>query len=305
MSNPRWSLAAIEGQGADIAVALLPAGEIVSIDVLPKGISPLEVLRRWDEFAPVLRTWDASAGKRIAGAALVAPIRFPSKLVCIGVNFFDHRAEMDSERDQEGKVGEVFMFLKPPTTAIIGHGGDILIRGPEDKIDWEAEVGVVIGKGGRFIAQEEAIGHIAGYTLVNDVSARGAFMPSNPCHPAVAYDWIAQKAQDTHCPTGPGMVPAWFISNPDNIPFSLRVNGVEKQNGNTSQFVHHTAKIIAAVSEYMTLEPGDIIATGTCGGVGLARGEFMVDGDVVEVSSPLIGTLSNTVRNIKRPGTVG
>lgn len=301
MNKSTWALAAIDDRGADIAVALLASGDIVPVDVLPAGMAPIDVLRRWDEFASELRSWTPDPAKKLEGVRLVAPVRYPAKLVCIGVNYFDHRQEMDSERDAEGKVGEVFMFLKPPTTAIVGPGEDVLIRGPDDKIDWEAEIGVVIGRGGRFIPQDEALDHIAGYTLANDISARGPFMPPNPCHPAVQYDWIAQKAQDTHCPIGPGVVPSWFIPDPDNIPFSLTVNGIEKQNGNTREFVHHTAKIIAAVSEYMTLEPGDIIATGTCGGVGFAKGEFMVDGDVVEINSPLIGTLTNNIREIRRP----
>jgi len=301
MKENTWSLAAIEKEGRDIAVALLPGGELVSIDALPEGISPIDVVKKWDEFAPLLKDWKPDVGDKIEDAHLVAPIRYPAKLICIGVNFFDHRQEMDSERDPEGKIGEVFMFLKPPTTAIVGPGADVLIRGPEDRIDWEAEIGIVIAKGGRFIPQEDALSHIAGYTLANDISARGPFMPSNPCHPAVQFDWVAQKAQDTHCPIGPGVVPAWFIPDPDNIPFSLTVNGVEKQNGNTSDFVHHTAKIITAVSEYMTLEPGDIIITGTCGGVGFATGEFMVDGDIVEITSPLIGTLRNHIREIEHP----
>lgn len=300
MRDSTWALAAVENQGKDMAVALLPGGEIVAIDVLPAGISPLEILQHWDKFASILKDWNPAGARNLESVSLVAPVRYPSKLICIGVNFFDHREEMDSERDEEGQIGEVFMFLKPPTTAIVGPEDDVLIRGPEDKIDWEAEVGIVIGKGGRFIPQEEAIEHIAGYTLANDISARGPFQTSHPCHPAVAFDWVAQKAQDTHCPIGPGIVPSWFIPEPDNIPFSLTLNGVEEQNGNTRDFVHHTAKIISAASEYMTLEPGDIIITGTCGGVGLAKGRFMVDGDVVEVSSPLIGTLRNTVREIKR-----
>ena len=104
MNGTRWSLAAIQNQGEDVAVALLPDGEIVSIDVLPVGISPIQVLRRWEEFAPVLRNWNPANAERLEGVRLVAPIRYPSKLICIGVNFFDHREEMDSERDPEGKV---------------------------------------------------------------------------------------------------------------------------------------------------------------------------------------------------------
>lgn len=300
MNDAVWSLAAIERDGSDVAVALLPNGEIVAIDVLPEGISPLEVIKRWDEFAPILRGWDVKAGKAIAGARIVAPVRYPAKVICVGANYAEHRQETDIKDDPGGYTGSLLMFFKPPTTAIVGPGDDVMIRGPEDKIDWEAEVGIVIGKGGRFIKPADALDHIAGYTLVNDISARGAFHFPERGHPALEYDWIGMKAHDTFCPTGPGVMPAWFVSDPDDIPFSLTVNGVEEQNGSTKDLIHGMRAIVAAASEYITLEPGDIIATGTCGGVGLAKGRFMKDGDVVVVSSPLLGTLKNTIRNIPR-----
>jgi 2-keto-4-pentenoate hydratase/2-oxohepta-3-ene-1,7-dioic acid hydratase in catechol pathway len=298
MSAGTWSLAAIEDRGRDLAVALLPGGEIITLPAIPEGLSPLDLLKRWEEFAPALQAWDPTVGEVLEGARLVAPIRFPSKLICIGANFRDHRAEMDSERGPEGAPGNVFMFLKPPTTAIVGPDDEVLIRGPGDKVDWEAEIGVVIGKGGRFIDAAEALDHVAGYLLVNDISARGVFQQADGCHPAVEYDWLAQKAQDTHCPIGPAMTPAWFVPDAGDIPFALTVNGVEEQNGNTGELIHDIPAIISAASQYMTLEPGDIIATGTCGGVGLAKGRFLADGDVVVVSSPLLGELTNIIRDI-------
>ncbi len=301
MNRKGWALAAIDKGGRDVAVALLPDGAMVAIDALPEGIAPIDVVRQWATYGPILEAWSPASSTPVEGGRLLAPIRFPSKLIMVGVNFADHRQEMDAERDPDGNLGEVFMFLKPPTTAIVGPDDDVLTRGPQDMLDWEAEIGVVIGKGGRFIEQSDALDHVAGYILINDISVRGEFQRPNPCHPAVEWDWVSQKAQDTHCPTGPAMMPSWFIPEPDNIPFSLTLNGVEEQNGNTGELVHNFRKMIAAASEYMTLEPGDIIATGTCGGVGLAKNRFMKPGDVVIVKSPLLGELRNTIRQIDRP----
>ena len=293
-----WTLAATETAHGDVAAALLQDGSIRAIDVLPPGISPLAVVQRWDEFCPALRAWSPGSATRLDGARLKAPIRYPSKLICVGANYKDHREEMDpGGRDRP--PGDPFLFFKPPTTTIIGPGDDILIRGEADRVDWEAEIAVVIGKPGRFIDEASAIDHVAGYTLVNDVSARGAFQPPNPWNPAMAYDWVAHKGQDTFCPTGPGMLPAWFVPDPDDIRFSLTVNGVMEQDGTTRDLIYSIRAIISAASQLMTLEPGDIIATGTPSGVGAAKGRHLVDGDVVVVSSPQIGSLKNTVRELQ------
>jgi 2-keto-4-pentenoate hydratase/2-oxohepta-3-ene-1,7-dioic acid hydratase in catechol pathway len=302
MSFTIWSLAAIESQGRDVAGALLPNGSIVAIDVLPPEISPIDVIRRWDEFAPVLQNWSPAGAVELGGAALKAPLRYPAKLICVGANYRNHRGEMHAGGEHQ-ESGEPFLFFKPPTTTIVGPGDDILIRGEADRVDWEAEIAVVIGKGGRFIDRANAIDHIAGYMLVNDVSARGAFEPPHAWHPAMAYDWVAHKGQDTFCPTGPAMLPSWFVADPDDIPFSLTVNGIVEQKGTTRDLIYDIRSILVAASQLMTLEPGDIIATGTCAGVGAAKGRFLVDGDEVVVSSPQIGSLRNMVREISpEPG---
>ena len=298
MNLDTWSLAAVETRDGDVAAALLDDGATVAIDVLPAGISPLAVVKRWEEFSPRLQSWRPNAARTLSGA-LKAPIRYPAKLICAGANYRDHRGEMH-DGGAAREPGLPFVFFKPPTTTIIGPGDDILIRGKSDQVDWEAEIAVVIGKGGRFIDEADAISHIAGYTLVNDVSARAVFEQPHAWNPAMAYDWVAQKAQDTFCPIGPGMLPFWFIPDPDDIDFSLTVNGVVEQAGSTKHLIFGVRAIISAASQLMTLEPGDIIATGTPGGVGAAKGRFLADGDEVIVSSPHFGSLRNRVRDLAR-----
>jgi 2-keto-4-pentenoate hydratase/2-oxohepta-3-ene-1,7-dioic acid hydratase in catechol pathway len=298
MEPGTWSLAAVETAHGDVAAALLPDGRTFAIDQLPSRMTPLEVLKRWGEFAPLLRVWNPDGAAEVKGA-LKAPIRYPAKVICVGANYRDHRGEMHKGGEAK-EPGSPFLFFKPPTTTIIGPNDDIMIRGDSDRIDWEAEIGVVIGKGGRFITEADALDHLAGYTLVNDVSARGAFEPSYAWHPTMAYDWVAMKGQDTFCPTGPAMLPSWFIPDPNDIRFSLTVNGVVEQDGTTADLIYNIRAIVAAASQLMTLEPGDIIATGTPSGVGMAKGRFLVDGDEVVVSSPRLGSLRNTIRNIVR-----
>ena len=295
MADTPWSLVAVaDGEGV-VTRALLADGSLRRIDVVPDGLAPIDIVRRWDRFAPILADWRIDTAAAAPYAPLRAPLAYPGKVVCVGANYRDHRQEMETALD--GAVArEPFYFLKPPATTVIGPEDPILVRGDGDRVDWEAEVGIVIGRAGRFIEESDALDHVAGYTLVNDVSARGLLKRDNPMNPAFGYDWLSCKGQDSFCPTGPGIVPAWLVPDPDAIPFSLAVNGVTEQDGSTANLITGMRRIIAALSELMTLEPGDLIATGTPGGVGVAKGRFLSPGDEVTLSSPLLGTFRNPVR---------
>ena len=292
MTTPSWALAAIRlPDGSDRAVARLPSGALVPIDVIP-DISPIDVVRRWEELAPLLRDWSPEGATPIQGT-LTAPLRYPNKLLCVGANYSDHRREMATAQ----RPGTPFFLMKPPTTAIIVPGEDIQVRNASDCVDWEAEVAVVIGTRGRFIPEERAIEYVAGYMLVNDVSARGVHERKDPIHPAFAFDWLSSKGQDGFCPTGPAMTPSWFVPDPDAIPFSLELNGNVEQSGSTANLIVRIAGLISAASQIITREPGDMIATGTPGGVGKAKGRYLANGDEVVLASPLLGRFTNRVRH--------
>lgn len=293
-----WSLVAVKSNDDRRTAALAQDGTIRAIDGLPQGITPIEIFKNWNLYAEALKAFDIDVSPVLADAIIEQPLRYPNKLICIGANYRDHRAEMSA--DAEGAKAKPFFFLKPPTTALIGTGEDIPIRSEADRVDWEAEVAIVLSKGGRFIRREDALACIAGITLANDISARGAHHQPDAVAPPFSYDWLASKSQDGFCPLGPGIVPMWFVDNVEDVPFALSVNGEQHQSSTTAYTVTGILDQIVAASEWMKLEPGDVILTGTPAGVGAAKGIFLKDGDEVVVSSPLIGKLSNTVRVMKR-----
>ena len=191
---------------------------------------------------------------------------------------------------------EPFFFLKAPTTTVVGPTADVAI--PVDgrsNIDWEAELGVVIGRRCVSLDESDAAGAIAGYLVANDISDRGPFHRDGAVAAAFEWDWLAEKSQDGFCPVGPGMVPAWLVPEPQALKIRLDVNGVVKQESSTSQMVSGINRLVAASSRLMTLEPGDIILTGTPAGVGLPRQEFLHPGDVVSVEIRGCGRISNRI----------
>jgi len=226
---------------------------------------------------------------------LEAPIRFPRKVVCAGANYFAHLAEMNVPRPDP--VGAPYFFLKPPTTTVIGPDDPIVLPDrPDRRIDWEAELGVVIGRRGRDLDEREVRAHVAGYTIVNDVSARERLGRTDAVAPPFGFDWTSAKAEDTFCPTGPGVTPAWFVDDPQDLRITLSVNGVVKQDSSTADMMNSAFAVVAAASRIMTLEPGDIVATGSPAGVGAPRGEFLQPGDDVVIEIGELGRLRNPVR---------
>ena len=220
-----------------------------------------------------------------------APIPHPAKnVICLGLNYSSHAKESAQARGREVKIPDhpVF-FTKAPTS----------INGPYDAIDWdpsvtqqvdyEAELGVVMGLSGKNIQRANALDHVFGYTVVNDVSARDVQLRH--------LQWFKGKSLDGFCPMGPVIVTADEFGNPQAKAIGLRVNGVQKQHSTTANMIFAVDVIIESLSQGMTLEPCDIIATGTPEGVGLGRTpqEFLKDGDVVETEIEGIGILRNTI----------
>jgi len=221
---------------------------------------------------------------------LHAPIPRPRKNVfCVGWNYLEHFEEGAKARPhvQEMPAHPAF-FTKAPTTVNGPYDPIPLHAGVTEKLDWEAELGVIIGKGGTNISEADAMKHIFGYTVVNDVSAREVQRQHGQ-------QWFKGKSLDGHCPMGPWIATADEVREPQNLRITCRVNGVTKQDSNTSYMYFKIPRLIAELSAGLTLEPGDIILTGTPAGVGHARTppEFMKAGDVLETEIVGLGLLRN------------
>ena len=221
---------------------------------------------------------------------LLAPIPRPRKNIFgIGLNYTEHVAESARSLDTSKELPQQpVIFSKPPTAVAawndpIGHNAQVT-----QQLDWETELAVIIGSTARRVAEADALNHVFGYTVINDVSARDCRR---------AGQWIVSKGQDGFAPMGPCIVTPDEIGDPHNLNILTHVNGVEKQNSNTRFMLFNINQLIADISSVMTLEPGDIIATGTPAGVGAGRDpqEFMWPGDVVECTIEGIGTLRNPI----------
>jgi 2-keto-4-pentenoate hydratase/2-oxohepta-3-ene-1,7-dioic acid hydratase in catechol pathway len=282
-------------EAGDRAGLLLADGRIVSHPLLDGYAGLMALMPNWGSLEPALRELDLELATPRPSARLLAPLRYPRKVICAGVNFRGHVKEM-LKIEAVPPGFEPFFFLKPPTTTVIGPGDAIPV--PADgsaKVDWEVELVAVISRGGRDIAESAALGHVAAYTVGNDVSARGLFFRENPPSPAFRADWVRHKAMDCSMPLGPGLVPHWMIADPQQLAMRLTVNGTVKQDSSTADMILGVAALVAAASRAMTLEPGDVIATGTPAGVGIARGEALKPGDLMVTEISGIGRLENPI----------
>lgn len=296
-----WSLVTVGSPngGSSIGVQRLGRDEVRIPGNLGSYRSVYDLVLDWDAVAPRLRQLDPDQGELVESPHLLTPLRYPRKVLCSGPNFRDHLAEMGEASLGPDWIG--YFFFKPPTTTLVGPTDPIMV-GPDwaaDRVDWEGELAVVIGRGGRDIEVDRATDHVAGYCVANDISLRGPHRRETSPTPFV-WDWVASKAADTSLPLGPGMVPSWQVPDTGHLGIRTLVNGELKQNGTTADMVLDVAALIAAASRLVTLEPGDVIVTGTPAGVGLPRGTFLAPGDVVEVQIDGIGALRNEVR--LRPG---
>jgi 2-keto-4-pentenoate hydratase/2-oxohepta-3-ene-1,7-dioic acid hydratase in catechol pathway len=214
---------------------------------------------------------------------LGAPLVRPSKIVCVGLNYAKHAAESGMDVPQEP-----VLFFKA-TSAMVGPFDNIIIPKSSTKTDWEVELAVVIGKTASYVSESEALNHVAGYVLHNDVSERAFQLEQSG-------QWVKGKSCDTFAPIGPFIATAEEIDNPNNLNLWLKVNGAEMQNSSTSDFIFNIQQVVSYISQYMTLLPGDIISTGTPFGVGLGLTppRYLKDGDVVELGIEGLGTSRQT-----------
>jgi len=296
---PAWSLATIQGVAGTIA-CIEVQGKLYRLEPslaragLSRMASVIDLFSDWDRSLAAL----GSAAMQVVAEDLVptgtrlAPLLYPGKVLCAGANYFDHLAEMGmpgaKKTDQR-----LFFFMKPPRNAVVGEGGTVRMPIGTDAFDWEVELAAVIGKRARNVPVETALGHVAAYTVAIDFSAR-----DHNRAPETFYklDWVAGKAHDTCCPLGPRLVPAAAIADPQDIGLKLRVNGALKQDGRSTDMIFSIAEQIAIASRIMTLDPGDVLLTGTPAGVGAPKQTFLQVGDRVDAEIDRIGTLSVVIQ---------
>ncbi|MCW3818911.1 fumarylacetoacetate hydrolase family protein [Micromonospora sp. DR5-3] len=239
----------------------------------------------------------------LADVVLTAPLLRPGKLLGVAANYQDHVTEGGGPPlDKRNLVPR--LFLMPPT-AIVGPGDPIEMPAVSREVDWEAELAVVIGQTAKDLEPARALDVVAGYSVANDVSARSMDygFPRDTGDKAVwFFDWLAGKWLDGFAPIGPYLVTPDEVSDPQDLGIELRVNGVIRQEASTKQMIFSVAELVAFASRLMTLEPGDVLLTGTPSGVGAATGHYLAEGDEMTISIDGLGELTNRVVS---PGALG
>jgi len=228
---------------------------------------------------------------------LLAPIPRPGKLLALAGNYTKHIIEGGLKLGLSESPATTTVprpFLKPSTT-IIGDGDEIPWPAYSKEVDYELELGVVIGKKARCVSVAEALEYVGGYTIVNDVSARSVTVKEGRAARPwdEFYDWMLGKWSDGFCPMGPWVLTADEVKDVQNLKMELKVNGEVRQEANTAQMIHSVALIVSFMSHVCSLEPGDVIATGTPHGVGMATGNFLKEGDLIECRIDGLGVLRN------------
>jgi 2-keto-4-pentenoate hydratase/2-oxohepta-3-ene-1,7-dioic acid hydratase in catechol pathway len=267
-------------------------------DLIPAGDGMLGLIENWADLEPALRTGDSTTGGPavpLASVSLLAPIPVPRRdLFCVGKNYREHAAEFGrSGYDQPSRSEELpakpIIFSKA-TTSVIGTGATIdPHHGVTRELDYEGELTVIIGRGGRGITREQAYEHVWGYTIINDVTARDVQRDHK--------QWLLGKSLDTHCPMGPYAVTTDEIVDVAALRLETTVNGERRQSASVKDLIFDIPELIATISAGITLLPGDLIATGTPAGVGIGFDppKFLTTGDAVEITITGLGTLANRI----------
>jgi len=281
----------VEKDGRLLPLDDLTEGEASKrLGVLPSDLLPL--LDNWAEWQALLDTCVldraarfASAGLPAEGVKFASPIANPGKIICIGSNFHDHIAEMGIPMTPTYP----YSFIKPVNNTVRGSGDPVAVPRRAKMMDWEAELGVVIGAKCADVPAGDALNYVAGYLNFNDLSCRDWLATK----PAVGVDWVQHKAFDGFAPMGPYLVPAQFVRDPQDLPMRLSVNGKVKQNSTTGQMVFGVAAVIEHLTSVMTLYPGDVIATGTPAGVGHGAKppQYLQAGDEITIEIGALGEL--------------
>ena len=216
------------------------------------------------------------------------PLMRPSKIVCVGLNYAEHAAESGMDIPEEP-----VLFFKA-TSAIVGPNDPIIIPKGSEKTDWEVELAIVVGKKASYVSEKDALNHVAGYVLHNDVSERAFQLERSG-------QWVKGKSCDTFAPIGPFIATPDEIGDPNNLNLWLTLNGEQMQNSSTSDFIFNIQHVVSYISQYMTLLPGDIISTGTPFGVGLGLTppRYLQDGDIMELGIEGLGVSKQMCKTYK------
>jgi 2-keto-4-pentenoate hydratase/2-oxohepta-3-ene-1,7-dioic acid hydratase in catechol pathway len=283
---------------ADTSVAAR-AGELGSV---------LEVLRHWSETRPALelaarqaRDGGTTRGHPSSEVRLLAPVLYPGLILCAGANYRDHVAEMSKainlplEPDPHERGLKPWHFVKASAACVRGTESRIALPSYSKKVDWEAEIALVIGRECRNVRVDRALEYVAGLTIANDLSARDhlrreGIAPESPFR----YDWLSQKCFDGALPLGPWIAPLGDIEDVGRLGIKLWVNDELMQDSSSSNMIFSMAEQVAHLSTRLTLAPGDVVLTGTPAGVGSARGRFLQPGDRVRIWVEGVGELTNT-----------
>ncbi len=288
LATASYGYRAIQAQGGFV----LPAD---MVEFLETGESGLELARK-------VLAWAAETGASIAplqAVRLVAPVPRPPKLLALAGNYQEHIVEGGGTAVDKSKVVPM-LFMKPSTT-LAGQGQPLVLPGcVSQKVDWELEVAVVIGRRAKYVPAETALEYVAGYTIFNDISSRSLEITTTRTQTRprdLFFDWLNGKWQDGFGLMGPYLVTRDEIPDPQKLRLRLSVNNETRQDGSSAQMIFTIAETIAWASNLFTLEPGDVIATGTPAGVGSASKTFLKTGDILRADIEGLGTLINPVVN--------
>ena len=256
----------------------------------PSSVRAILSAGRFEAFAAdAARALAAGSGTVALGSVrLGPPVPDPDKIICLGLNYSDHAAEAAMALPKAP-----ILFPKYRNSLAGAHDDIVVPKVATDALDYEVELAVVIGKRAREVAETDALGYVAGYSAFNDVSARDLQLQTS--------QWAPGKAVDTFAPMGPGIVPAAEIGDPQNLMLTTRVNGAVLQHDSTKLMIFSVAHTIAFITSFMTLEPGDVIATGTPAGVGIGfkPPKYLIPGDVARIEISGIGVLENEFREFR------
>ena len=293
-------------RGAEIRPALVLEDRFVDVETSAAvlGVESSQtlgsvdnMLSQWPNVVPALNALAEAAtnnAERLEsldpGPLDVLPPFRPERLFCAAANYAEHASEMGTKLADKSER-RPYMFMKPGT-AVVGHDATVVLPDASEMVDWEVELAAVIGRDARAVSIEDALDYVAGYTIVNDVTARD--LNERDDYPFKT-DWLWGKCFDTFAPLGPWLVPSDCIADPHDLRMQLLVNDATMQDSSTAAMIYDIREQIAYLTSILTLQPGDVIATGTPTGVGMGRGIFLKPGDVMTATIESIGSLRNPV----------